>query len=139
MRVVAATAMTVLVFVVLHAAGAEQMPVFNESIKAVYFESMDFPLPARLMRIQGTVVIHVALDGSGAVVSSTAISGGKHLIPACLANSRRWRFEPNRQKSAVIVYLFKIEGLCNAPCASQFRFEPPNLATVTIGNQVIDH
>ena len=129
----------ILSFVVSPKALAQTDPVLNESIRTLYFEDLIYPLAARVSHVQGVVVVKARLDDRGRVVSAKAVSGSKALIADCLSNSRKWRFEPNRDKSVVIIYTFKFEGLCNLPCASQFRFEPPNSVTITMGTPVIDH
>jgi hypothetical protein len=116
---------------------AQDAPILDETIKPLSFESLGYPLVARLTHVQGVVVVRAKLDAEGNVVSSTAISGAKSLLPDCLSNAKKWRFQPNIEKTAVIVYHFQFEGLCNV-CTSQFRFEPPNIATVTIGEQVVE-
>ncbi|MSV28819.1 MAG: hypothetical protein EXQ52_08740 [Bryobacterales bacterium] len=113
--------------------------VFDSEIKPLYFETLTYPLAARLMRIQGAVVVRVILDDKGNVVSSMAISGAKRLVPDCVSNAKKWRFRPNVNKTAVLIYEFRIDGLCNLPCSSQFSFRPPNIATVTTGEPVVDH
>lgn len=118
---------------------AQDSVVLNESIKPVYFEPLVYPLVARLQRVQGAVVLRVTLGEGGKVVAATAISGAKALLVDCVSNAKKWRFQQNAERSAVIVYHFKIEGLCSLPCPSQFRFEPPNLAVITIGEPVVDH
>ncbi len=118
---------------------AQDTTVLNETIKPLYFEALTYPLAARLTHVQGVVVVRVKFDDEGKVTWSTAVSGAKSLIPDCIANSKKWIFQPNAEKAAVIVYNFKIEGLCNLPCASQFRVEPPNLVVVTTGDPVVDH
>lgn len=113
--------------------------VLDENTKLVYFEPMAYPLPARLQRVQGVVVIRITLDDGGRAIVATAISGARSLLADCISNARKWRFRPNADRAAIIVYHFKIEGLCNLPCPSQFRFEPPNLAVITMGEPVVDH
>jgi hypothetical protein len=113
--------------------------IANETIKPVFFESLSYPLSARLTRVRGIVVVHVKLDEGGKVKTARAISGPKALVRDCITNALKWRFELNATRSVVIVYDFRIEGLCNHPCSSQFRLEPPNLAVITIGEPVIDH
>lgn len=117
----------------------ESAEVPNESIQALYFADLAYPLAARFGHVEGVVVVRARLDEKGGVVTSTAISGPRALISDCLSNSKKWRFKPNAEKAVVIVYRFTFEGLCNSPCASQFRFEPPNYVTVATGNPVIDH
>ena|ERR1700674_2990211 len=108
-----------------------QEPVIDEDVKVGHFEDMKYPPAARLAPAQGAVVVKVRLDDEGSVVESSAISGAKYLIPDCLANSKKWRFQPNASKSAVIIYNFRIiNGLCNS-VTSQFTFQPPNFVSVT--------
>ena len=118
---------------------ADETVVWNESMKVVHFETLQHSLLDKLrsQSVTGTVVIRVGLDTSGGVSSVMAISGPKDLVSNCLANSRKWRFQPNPDRSAVIVYWFRRGGLCNRPCPSQFSFEPPNLAIITMGDPVV--
>ena len=122
-----------------HWALADETIVWNESMKIVHFETLQHSLLDKLksQSVTGTVVIRVGLDTSGGVSSAIAISGPKTLVPSCLANSRKWRFQPNGVRNAVIVYWFRRGGLCNRPCPSQFSFEPPNLAIITMGDPVV--
>jgi len=108
--------------------------VLDDTVKTLSFEVLDYPIAARLKQVQGTVVIRVNVDERGIVVSSSAVSGAKDLIPACLSNAKKWRFQRGSAKTAILVYQFKIDGgICRLPCASQFIFTPPNVATITIG------
>ena len=111
--------------------------VYSEDIKPVYFEALSFPVSARLSHTEGSVIVRVNLGPDGEVLSSSAISGPKALIQDCLANSRKWRFRPNSQKAVVIVYQFRFTGVCAGPCPSQFLFYPPNVATITVGEPVV--
>ena len=117
----------------------QELPILDEDVKPLYFETLAYPVMARISRIQGVVVIRVMLSDDGTVVSARPISGPKELIPECLANSKKWRFEPTPDKMAVIIYEFRIDGLCQLPCASQFTFRPPNSARITTGEAVVDH
>ena len=118
---------------------AQDNPVLDETIEPVHFETLTYPLSARLTQKQGTVVVSAKLDSEGSVVAAIAISGDKSLIPNSLANVRKWKFRPNKNKVVIVVYRFKIEGLCNLPCPSLFQFEPPNFVTIRIGVPVVDH
>jgi hypothetical protein len=120
-------------------AGAQDSLVLDDTMKPLYFETLAYPLTARITHTQGVVVIRAKLDDDGKVVSATAISGAKDLISDSLSNSKQWLFQPNANKSVILVYQFKIEGLCKLPCPSHFTFSPPNLATITIGNPIVDH
>ncbi len=105
--------------------------VSDKDMKVVDFEEMSYPTLGRTARIQGVVVVRVDLDSHGKVLEAVAISGAQAFIPECLANAKKWQFEPNAQKAAVIVYNFRLsDGISKSGC-DHFMLEPPNLATIT--------
>jgi TonB family protein len=111
--------------------------VNDEDLKVVHFEDLRYPPAARMERAEGAVVVRVKLDEKGNVVESEAISGAKLLIPESLANAKKWSFQPNFEKAAVIVYNFRLSlGYCHT-ITSQFTFQPPNFATITSCEQPI--
>ena len=118
---------------------AQNKPLPEDAVVVSFDDTLTYPLAARLAHVQGVVVVHVSLGDDGRVVSSEAISGVKSLTPDCLINSKKWRFQPNPAKTAVIVYDFRFKGLCNGLCASQFLFHPPNFVSITVGDTVVDH
>jgi Gram-negative bacterial TonB protein C-terminal len=117
----------------------QDAPVLDETVVPVHVEPLTYPVAARVTRAHGAVVVRVHLDNNGKVVSSAAVSGAKSLIPDCISNAKKWAFRPSESKEVIIVYEFTIKGLCQHPCASQFLFTPPNIATVTIGDPIVDH
>jgi TonB family protein len=119
--------------------GGQEKAIPDEEIKPVYFEPLNYPLTARITHVQGTVVLMAKIDAKGNVVSADAISGAKSFIPETISNAKKWRFQPNPTGSVVIVYDFRIEGLCQLPCPSHFTFRPPNTATISVGEAVVDH
>jgi TonB family protein len=106
--------------------------------KLQHFEVLDYPAKARLKQTQGAVVVSVSVDSAGTVVAATALSGSADLAPEALANAKKWRFQANSGRSAIILYHFKIQGLCVLPCRSQFLFFPPNLASIVIGEAIAE-
>lgn len=106
--------------------------VYDKDIRVIDFEDLTYPTAAHTINAQGVVVVRVILDDQGKVNDATGISGAGLLIRACLENVRKWRFEPNSQKSAVVVYNFRIRGACHSDKdSSQFVFYPPNFASIT--------
>jgi len=89
--------------------------------------------------VSGVVVVRVKVDSDGTVVSAAAISGPKLLIDDTLSNARKWHFQPKKSRDVVIVYDFKLEGICKGTCSSSFTFSPPNVATITAGVRLVDH
>jgi TonB family protein len=114
-------------------------PILNEDIGIFDFVPLDYPLVAKINHVQGAVVVRVKVDSKGNVTSAMAISGPKQLISDSLSNAKKWRFQPEKSREVVIVYIFKFEGLCQLPCKSLFSFSPPNMATITTGDAVVDH
>ena len=115
----------------------QDKPILNEDIGIVDFEILDYPRIAMLARVQGAVVVRVKVGSDGSVAAATAVSGPKLLITDALSNARKWHFRPEKSRDVVIVYIFKIEGLCNGSCPSSFSFSPPNVATITTAEHVI--
>jgi TonB family protein len=119
LMVVVATACTLV-------AAQKNEPIYDSDIKVKSFEEMPYPPIAREARIQGTVVVSAKLDDAGNVTSTTAISGAKLLIPDSLSNAKKWRFNPNTNGLAIIIYEFRIsEGKCNHE-SKRFLFREPN-------------
>ncbi len=116
--------------------GALEAPVETESIRVAHFEDLAYPLRARLSHVEGAVVVRVKINGSGEVTDAGAISGAKLLIPDVVANAKKWRFFSDSARVAVLVYDFRFEGMCSAPCPSHLVFRPPNRAYVTVGEPV---
>ena len=104
--------------------------VLDKDIHVIDFEEMKYPPIARAARIQGIVVIQVTLDDGGAVKDAEAISGAELLVRECLTNAKKWHFQPNSEKTAVIVYHFELPGGECKSVSGLFMFRGPNLATV---------
>jgi TonB family protein len=118
--------------------GQKNDTITDDQIKVIDFQEMRYPLAARLSHVEGIVVVKATLNGSGQVASASAISGPKPLIADVLKNAEAWRFKPNAQASVIIVYRFRIHGLCHGTGSSQFIFEPPNFASVTSCDGVVE-
>ena len=114
-------------------------PLYDNDVKLVSFEDLPYPPVARMTRVQGVVVVRVSLADDGSVSSALAISGNKTLIPDTLSNAKKWRFKPNTQKSAVIVYNFTLtEGACHDNSHSLFQLIHQNFASITACSPVIN-
>lgn len=104
----------------------------DENAHVSSFEQMNYPALAQYVasQSQGIVIIRVKLDETGRVLEATALSGQDILVPDCLANVKKWRFQPNPSRNAIVIYNFRIvPGECSS-ASSVFAFEPPNFATV---------
>jgi Gram-negative bacterial TonB protein C-terminal len=109
----------------------EEPSVSDKDIKIVHFEELNYPTFARAAHIEGVVVVRVILDDRGGVVKALAISGKDPLIPDCIANAKKWKFQPNSRKMAVIVYNFTLPtGSCGS-VTSLFMVQGTNLVTIT--------
>ena len=109
----------------------QNVVITDDDMKVVTFEDMKYTALGRTARVQGIVVVRAKLDDQGKVVDAVAISGNQVFVPDCIANARRWRFRPNAQRAAIIVYNFRLsDGISNSGC-DHFMLEPPNFATIT--------
>ncbi len=113
------------------ARGQEVGTVEEKDVKIIHFEELNYPTFAHAAHIEGVVVVRVMLDDRGNVVKAVTLSGNQVLIPNCIANARKWKFQPNVNKMAVIVYDFTIPSVLCGPYTSFFTFRPPNFVTVT--------
>lgn len=107
----------------------QQGTVYDEDLKIAEWAELGYPDLANMAKIQGVVVVQVVLDSQGAVSDALGLSGSKLLVPACILNAKKWRFQPTPHHSAILVYNFRMEGFCVNP-RSLFTIQPPNLVTV---------
>jgi TonB family protein len=109
----------------------QDKPISDTDMKVIDFEDLGYPPLARAVRVQGVVVVRVRLDNDGKVVEATAISGSDLLVPESLANAKKWRFKPNARRAAVIVYNFRLVGICKSSAVSFSTLQEPNFVTIT--------
>ncbi|MGH9942576.1 MAG: TonB family protein [Pyrinomonadaceae bacterium] len=62
--------------------------------RAVSRPQPSYPLEARTVRVQGTVIVKVTVDETGKVIEAAAICGPPLLHEASEATARNWRFTP---------------------------------------------
>ena len=111
--------------------GGEHQRVNDKDATVISFEDMPYPLLACVSSLQGVVVVRASLDQDGKVLSAKAISGPDLLAKDALANIRKWHFDPNGNKTAIVVYEFRlIEGECGGTRGQLFVFRQPNQALV---------
>lgn len=104
--------------------------IYDGDIKVVDMQELKYP--SFVAGGQGLVVVRVTLDNQGHVADATALSGPLILIRPSIENVKKWRFEPNSEKAAIIVYEFRVEGYCTfGTWSSQMIFYPPNFAVIT--------
>jgi TonB family protein len=110
--------------------GQKDPAVDDKDTKVVSFEELIYPPLARSARMQGVVVVQVKLDRQGKVTDAVGVSGSELLMLGALENVKKWQFEPNSRKNAIVVYNFKIlEGRCKSD-SRLFVLQGANLATV---------
>lgn len=134
---VVAFAFVALAFVVGLVRAQEGETIDDRDVKLVSFADLTYPLVAKRARVQGVVVVRVALDDKGRVATASAVSGAKVLAEASLENARKWTFTPNARKTAIIVYNFVLdEGACHDDSPSLFRLQHFNFASITACTRV---
>jgi len=106
--------------------------IFDKDINVASFENMRYPAIARAANVKGVVVVRVSLDRGGKVTDAQALSGAPYLVIDTVQNAKKWRFQPNAQNAAVLVYDFQIIGFCaHEQDSSQLILQPSNLALIT--------
>ena len=105
--------------------------VYDDEVTLVSFEGHTYPSIAEFARVSGDVVVSVTLNDDGSVKDAVALSGPRLLVPDAVANARKWKFMPNRQRRAVIVYEFRIDGNCLPDGRSLFLLFRPNVVSVS--------
>jgi hypothetical protein len=116
---------------------AQQARAINDrDINVMDYEDLEFPAIAVTAHVEGAVVVRLKLDDQGKVLGAEALSGPSLLTHQSVENAKKWRFRPNSEKAAIIVYNFRIEGACHpvrqGGSASQMIFYPPNFAAITV-------
>jgi TonB family protein len=123
-----------LFLIIIHAHGLiaqDDNTIYDSDVSVRSSEEMLYPPIARQARIQGIVVVRVMINDDGKVLSATAISGAKLLVPEALSNVKKWKFRANATKAAVIIYEFRLaEGKCNHETNHLFAFHEPNVALI---------
>lgn len=114
--------------------GAGPNTIRNEEVEVLHAERMDYPLAARIHNAQGSVIVKVSVGSDGKVSSAEALMGAQYFIPDVLKNAAKWTFSHTDHGTAMIVYVFRVEGLCELPCHGNFTFYPPNVVLVSMGS-----
>ncbi|MFZ3210494.1 MAG: energy transducer TonB [Terriglobales bacterium] len=135
MKACTKTALSIIILLSVSSFGYPQaqpdQTISNRDMSLVDFQDLAYPPVARTAHVQGVVVVRLKLDGQGNAEGATAISGPETLIADCLANAKKWRFRPNAQKAAVVIYNFRLtDGISKSGC-SHFTLQAPNFATIT--------
>lgn len=113
------------------AQGQRDPTILDEDTVVLSFRQLRYPAIARTARIQGVVVIRVSLDDGGKVMGARAVSGAEPLVADCLTNAKEWRFRPNSERAAVVVYNFRLTDAISKSGCDHFMLEPPNFVTIT--------
>ena len=104
---------------------------------AIHFERMVYPLNAKVRSIEGAVVLRGEVDGEGRVSKVSALSGPETLVAESCDNLKKWTFESPRPGAVIVVYWFRILGICEGACPSNFEFYPANIVVVSTGHQIM--
>ena len=114
------------------ALGQQDQAIEDKDVKVVQFQDLKYPLLARSAGIEGAVVLRLKLDRKGNVIDVAVLSGNPLLAHTSAQSAKDWRFESNNQNAVILVYKFRLEGLCPPHVeSSQLLFYPPNFVAVT--------
>ena len=124
---------TLLVIALCTCALAQQAStIVDENTNVIHVEKMYYPPVAQSGRTEGVVVVRGTLDADGKVVEAEALSGSAFLVRSSVTNAKKWIFKPNSHHAVIIVYKYRIIGSCRTNTEiAQFRFHPPNFASIT--------
>lgn len=75
-------------------AEAEAVPTQAAMARLIHRVEPEYPNAARQQHVQGTVVLDVIVDASGAVDGLSLVSGESQLMAAAEEAVRQWRFQP---------------------------------------------
>lgn len=110
--------------------------IYCQPITVQHLEDLEYPPIAAQAQIEGKVEVECVLDADGRVEGVEARSGHPILAGAARENAARWTFRipggmDAGSKRFVLVYNFRLEGVCHAPhCRRRFMFDSPNTVTV---------
>lgn len=113
---------------------------FGEGWEPRHIENMRYPGVARAASHQGSVIVEAVLSNDGDVVTARALSGPDILSQAAVSNLLQWKFRrspslpttsQDRKQLVLVIFIFRLSGLCSGPCRDQFRFEFPDTAFVS--------
>jgi TonB family protein len=98
--------------------------------------SLEYPVPALRAGIEGQVTLNCVILPTGKVGAVHIIDGPKILAEAAAENISDWEFEATPStpspRHLVMIYRFQIEAAVDdGRAAPSFRFESPNIVTVT--------
>lgn len=87
----------------------------GRAVKVSSIGQPDYPIRARVDRIQGKALVSVQIDAHGTVVSAKGSGASSVLVKAAEENARKWRFGPFPASYRFpiyrqIVYVFRLEG-----------------------------
>jgi TonB family protein len=116
----------------------DSMTIEDRDISVVHFEELRYPPLARTANVEGVVVIRVSLDDKGNVERVEAISGNKVLVNDCLANAKKWKFEPNSKKSAVLIFDFTLKYASCGSASSFFVLRGRNMVQIMACAETIE-
>jgi len=114
----------------------DERPIPKQNVEVLHFEPLTYPLFARVRSIQGIAVLKAIIDSGGKVSDVKVLSAPEALQQDAVNNLRQWRFSSPRGGWAIVVYWFRISGVCEPPCRSGFEVHPPNLVIVTTGSEI---
>jgi Gram-negative bacterial TonB protein C-terminal len=114
----------------------ESVKTLGGPIEVLHFERQSYPLYARVRSISGVIILKATVNSTGSVSRVIVLQGPEALREESVKNLKHWRFAQPRPGDVIVVYWFRISGICEPPCQSGYEFYPPNLAVITTGSEV---
>jgi TonB family protein len=109
----------------------QDQTIRDQDIHIVHFEPVNYPHLARQTRIEGVVVVRVALDADGKVTDAVALSGHSLFDSRQRRECQKMAFQIAAQHAATIIYNFKIYLCKSSSAPPKPAFHPPNSISAT--------
>ena len=115
-----------------------------------HIDAPDYPAVARVLHVEGKVVLRVTIGADGAVLDAKPASGSKAdaiLDDAATENVRHWTFAkpPSAPYVETITYVYEIDqslpsddGTVQSPAITRLSFDLPDRVTVRTNAQISD-
>jgi len=115
------------------------MNASTESVTLLRVESLEYPVVARLARIEGHVEMDIQVGADGTVLSVNVKSGHPLLQEAAKANVKTWLLDSGRERTIAITYRFVLEAARRRCPQTRLIYELPQSITVISNLQEPDH
>src|SRR5713226_2262003 len=114
-------------------------PALPEANEVIHAESLEYPILARLARIEGDVIVVIHIEPHGRVASVASKTGHPLLQRQAQENIKKWLFSSGAERTLEITYAFKLETPPFLCPQTRVEFDLPARVYVVSNLQEPDH